>query len=454
MADPHMLRHVKPLAVMAFGLILSACSELPAMPSMPSMPDLSFIGLGGGDEPPPDPKAQAVTGGDLAETQTPTVGAPQGGQQAPQEIAAVQAPPAPSDPNGEQAFIRYLADSSRAIDAAFLLMSSATALCSEHAVGQTGLLIGDRRSYPPPLRKTADRMIDFGGRLTVIARASYSPGHDGGFEIGDRIVRIAGRDLPPGERGWKYYPSLIERSFDPDTGIAMYDVQRGRRPARLPLRQIKVCPHRVLIVDSVAANGRVDGAKILMSQALIQRVADPLVLHGVMAYLAALTWPGSQDSTESSWFMGEMFDWLPGAESEDLTPDPGEFIDIADYDRVSPGSNLVYPQADVLSVYLMAYAGLDYQQMPAIFQALADNEELRYSGQFMASYPLTNNRLTRMREAVAMIDRQRRAGEPLVPQFTVKLDPNEKATIPVPQAGPGQETESHTAPSNIPAVSR
>lgn len=439
-----MTGHRRPVRSGPAPLLLAVTLALTACETLTTMPDLSFIGLGGDADNAGAPPAAPEIAKDGS-----AAGAADTGQQEPfrpaedvMQMGQARILPKPKPviaDAGDAALVRYVADHGRLLDAAFLLMSSATHLCPDRVTGETGLVVGDRLAFPPALRPAAERLVDFGGRLTVIARASHSPADRGGFVIGDRVLRIAGRDLPPGERAWTFYPALLERRFDPETGIAVYEVERGPRTLRLPLGVVQACPYRVLVSPDTAINGAVVDGQVVMTQGLIQYLADPIALHAVTAYFLALTWPASDPRQADPSFVGDALSWLPDLTGGTAPPALVERVDMAEYDRLKAPEGLTSPHADVLSVYLMTAAGLDYREVPAIWRALSADERLRAGGQLAASYPLGDDRLARLAQAVATADRQKAAGRPLIPP--TPAGPSSQAP-----ASPGRSPPAPAAP--------
>ena len=305
-------------------------------------------------------------------------------------------------------FATGIEQTDRLYDLLWPLLEKNTAFCR----GQTARSLGFRYASPRSEtglnsleRKVRESVLEFNDRAVIYAVAESSPAHVAGLKRHDRIVGI-------GNWSWTAntasdFNRSIKRRLDAlvRSESVSIEIEREGERLRFTLTPTRVCNIALNLKPSLEVQARTNGREIIVTQGMAALLDDEQMRTVLAHELAHCTLRHMTRANLNSG-LGLIFDvafltqrvWLGGVFSG------------LSRDAMSIG---VEREADYVSMYLLANAGLDTSNRAEIWRVLAD--EVTFRSSIFTTHPYSPERYLLLTKTHTEIEAKRNSGEPLVP---------------------------------------
>lgn len=283
-----------------------------------------------------------------------------------------------------------------------------TAFCRGQIVRSLGFRYASPRSETglnSLERKVRESVLEFNDQAVIYAVAEGSPAHVAGLRNRDRIVGI-------GNWSWTAntasdFNRSIKRRLDAlvRSESVSLEIEREGERLRFTVTPTRVCNIALVLKPSLEVQARTNGREILVTQGMAALLDDEQMRTVLAHELAHCTLSHMTRANVNSG-LGLIFDvafltqrvWLGGVFSG------------LSRDAMSIGAER---EADYVSMYLLANAGLDTSNRAEIWRVLAD--EVTFRSSIFTTHPYSPERYLLLTKTHTEIEEKRNSGEPLVP---------------------------------------
>jgi predicted Zn-dependent protease len=262
----------------------------------------------------------------------------------------------------------------------------------------------------------AGREIGVTDTLRVVTVTRGGAADRAGLRVGDQIVEMSGKPAPVGRTAMRDFAEYLRKIPQNDQSFVSLVVRRDSAPGptALAFPQDQMCGYGTVSVRDEALNAWADGDNVFVTTAL-QRFAGSdegvsIILshefaHGAMNHSGAR----KRNSTIGA-ILGTAVDIAAGS-SGVSTGGAGRAIGGGAGNRAF--SQEFERDADYIGLYMLARAGLPYENAGALWRRMA--AEKPGSILFASTHPTSDERFTRLDQAMREIDRKKSAGQALLP---------------------------------------
>lgn len=201
---------------------------------------------------------------------------------------------------------RQMAYQDRIGDLAQTILTAATPLCEEDVGPLLGIRFGNMHLYEDEWRKAARASLGLGDTVQVLTVADGSAADRGGIRPGDRLLEVAGRPVPSGEKAVQELAERLDESVDTTGGTVNVTVRRDGERQDLALEPEEACDYPVQVVRSSALNAFADGDRIYVTSTMM-RFAEDDELQVVLAHELAHNAMGHIGAKEQNAILGGVF---------------------------------------------------------------------------------------------------------------------------------------------------
>ena len=183
----------------------------------------------------------------------------------------------------EEPLLTYHLQQARLFETAYRITRVAVPLCPEYAARRAGMMFASAYSYDAPWRSAARASLGLGDAIKIVILAPSSAADRAGLQVGDELIRVAGRDVFLGERGIRELREwLAELEGTEKAPIAITYLRDGALDtAELTLDE--TCGGPALVVDSEVVDAWSDGKRIFVTSAAM-RSADDTTLAVIVGH--------------------------------------------------------------------------------------------------------------------------------------------------------------------------
>lgn len=285
------------------------------------------------------------------------------------------------------------------------LLTSNAQLCRGNARNLLGFTAKNRYSFPIEYVETA-RSLGYDDRLQVTGVLPGSGAEQAGIKRGDLLVSVAGKPMPQGTDAERQAAVLLSPLVIKKAPIAL-GIQRAGQTSTVNVPLTYACAFSIELGNADNVNTYADGRRVLITRGMLKFTQSDDELAYLIAKDMAHNILGHAIRQRMVSTIAEVIDNL-------LLPHPDPTT------TAGTAGIRVYPQdldaaADTLSLYLLARAGYNIDNVPAFWKRLADQYPASVPNGYTALHPATSYRLAMIEKVTQIVKAKQEAGKPLVP---------------------------------------
>ena len=333
---------------------------------------------------------------------TPAPQAPQAPQ--PTQPAAPVTPPVSTAE--EQALRSLISQHDRLYRVAAPLLVNNPQLCKSNARNLLGFTAKNKYSYSSEFTNAAQYAIGLSDRLQVMGILAGSGAARAGIQRGDNLVAVEDQPLPQGENAERQAAVVLAPLVTGRSSVKLTVLRNGANVSvDVPLTY--ACAFGIELGNADIVNAYSDGHRVLVTRGMMgaARTDDELayVLAKEMAHNALAH--ASRQKTSAT--VGGIIDNLVR-----IRPDMSTMVGTA---GIRPMPADLDTTADKLSLYMLARAGYNIDNVVPFWRRLATEYPASVSTSYTALHPNTAQRITAMERTVADIRSKKSANKALMP---------------------------------------
>ncbi|EIJ46568.1 hypothetical protein GWL_08080 [Herbaspirillum sp. GW103] len=316
-----------------------------------------------------------------------------------------QAPRPVADNPQQQQLRELIAQQDRLYRVAAPLLTSNAQLCRGNSRNLLGFTAKNKYSFPIEFADTA-RSLGYDDRLQVTGVLPGSGAEQAGIQRGDVLISVAGKPMPQGTDAERQAAVLLSPLVVKKAPIAL-GIQRNGQNSIVSVPLTYACAFSIELGNADNVNTYADGRRVLITRGMLRFTQSDDELAYLIAKEMAHNILGHAIRQRMVSTIAEVIDNL-------LLPHPDPTM------TVGTAGIRVYPQdldaaADTLSLYLLARAGYNIDNVPAFWKRLADQVPASVPNGYTALHPSTTYRLAMIEKVTQIVKAKQEAGKPVVP---------------------------------------
>ncbi|MDY7578162.1 M48 family metalloprotease [Herbaspirillum sp. RTI4] len=289
--------------------------------------------------------------------------------------------------------------------AAPLLVTNA-GLCRAGARNLLGFTAKNKYSFPAELSKAAEK-AGFGERLQVTGVLPDSGAQKSDVQVGDRLLAVADKSLPPGQDAEQRAAQLLgPLMLNARNGIKLM-LERGTEPVSTTVPLTRACAYSIELGNTDNVNSYSDGRRILITQGMLDFTKTDEELAFVIAKEMAHSSLGHVQRQKMMAIAGGIIDNLTKTRPDSTT--------LSGSPALRPYPQDMDGNADTLSLYMLVRAGYKIDDAPAFWRRLATRYPASTPNSHTALHPSFASRMTVMERSLRTIKMKQETGKPLAP---------------------------------------
>jgi hypothetical protein len=289
--------------------------------------------------------------------------------------------------------------------AAPLLINNAD-LCKSQARNLLGFTAKNRYSYPGEYNEAAHLAFGMGERLQVTQVLAGSGAARAGLQRGDGLVSAGGKALPTGPNASTQAGAVFGPLAGSRADIAL-KVERDEQVRELSVPVTRACGFGIELGNADNVNAYADGSRVMVTRGMINFVQGDDELAYLLAKGMAHNILGHANIQRNASTIGSIIDNLVS-----VRPDTSMLIGSGGIKAMSGEMDAA---ADSLSLYLLARAGYNIDNVGAFWKRLAASYPSTVLNGYVANHPATAQRLAAIDKTLAEVKAKQSAKRPLVP---------------------------------------
>ena len=312
-----------------------------------------------------------------------------------------------SDEQLAQTIRLYLERVARVNELAFPILRANPEFCGDRAGEGIGLTVIPSGILPRRWRAIAESTIGIDEYPFVIHVAKGSPAAIAGVSYGDKIIRVNNRQVETGrfarESGYWAIQSQLGRSR-----IIELEVLRGSARLTFSIYPVPMCKARVHLVLSGEFNAFTDERDVFLFSGLVDALEDVEIQAIIAHELAHITERHVQERAGYV-FTKYSFKVYFAEESKDISAGFDKYLNL----RFSPAYER---EADYISMYMLARAGIDTDRVLPMWLRLNAEQSAMGSAEFLAAHPFDDERQKFLKATQKEIAAKVLKRKPLIPR--------------------------------------
>jgi len=335
--------------------------------------------------------------------------APQAGSApAPEPVrTVVPAQPAPAVGSAEQQALQTLiSHQERLYRVAAPLLVNNSELCKGNARNLLGFTAKNKYSYSNEFANAAQKVLGLDDRLQIMGVLSGGGAARAGVKRGDILLAVENKTLPQGENAEREAAGILAPMMNGRTSISLTVLRDGSRMAlNVPLTY--ACAFGVELGNTDNVNAYADGHRVMVTRGMLNALRSDEELAYVLAKEMAHNALAHPSKQRTSATIGGIIDNLTR-----IRPDMSTMAGLA---GLRPMPQDVDAMADKLSLYLLARAGYNIDQVVPFWQRMASQYPATMLNAYTALHPSTSYRVAAMEKTVKDIRLKQARKRPLLP---------------------------------------
>ncbi|MCG8623324.1 MAG: M48 family metallopeptidase [Proteobacteria bacterium] len=297
----------------------------------------------------------------------------------------------------------------RVANLGYPILKAGTDFCQKKK-GQFGFLAVYSDDLPVNVREAAVTKFNLVENQTIVSDViEGSPAEIAGLQSGDRIISIENTTIDGEFNRFKDLIKVLDR-IAKDGAIAEFTViePNSNLETSKYLTPETICDVKIEVREDSAINAYTDGKGIYLNSGILRFFRDDdRAIQTVIAHELAHITEGHVAKKMSNALMGGILGSLVfGVDLSDV----GAMVYSQEFER----------EADYVSLYIMARAGMDTEGVENIWRdmAVANSEStLRNQSNIGSTHPSNPERYLNLRTIHQEIDDKKKAGLPLIPNY-------------------------------------
>lgn len=303
-------------------------------------------------------------------------------------------------------------DQIRLFRVSYPIVTRAHELCGEKTRHTIGAWFANNSAYGPEFKEAAATAYSLSDIVKVMYVIPGSPADRAGLRVGDHPVSINGWAVPVGDGAMKALMDKLSELLVRGDALAMV-VQRGGERLSLEIAPEKACDYAVGLNGQDIINAFADGKNVVITRGMLRFAQNDTELGLVVAHELAHNAMGHINAKTTNYVLGSILDIIAAAYGVNTQ---GAFGNAA----AAAYSQDFEAEADYVGLYMMARAGLDFEQAPKFWRRMAAAHPASIRSNHTASHPATPHRFVALEEAVKEIKAKQASGMPLLPELKKK----------------------------------
>lgn len=324
----------------------------------------------------------------------------------PSRPVAAPAQPAPTMSAEQQALQAMVGMQDRLYRVAAPLLVNNTDLCKKNARNLLGFTAKNRYSYSNEFANAAQRSLGLDDRLQVMGVLAGGGASRAGVRRGDVLLAVEDKSLPKGETAERDAASILAPMMSGRSSIALTVLRDGSRMSvNVPLTY--ACAFGIELGNTENVIAYSDGHRVLVTRGMLNAVRSDDELAFVLAKEMAHNALSHSTKQRTSATIGGIIDNLTR-----IRPDMSTMSGMA---GLRPMPQDLDAMADKLSLYMLARAGYDIDQVTPFWQRMAGQYPATVLNGYTALHPSTNYRVAAMEKTIKDIRAKQARKKPLLP---------------------------------------
>lgn len=336
-------------------------------------------------------------------TTVPLTPAPQA-PQAPQPTGPVAA--APVSAAEEQALRSLISQHDRLYRVAAPLLVSNPELCKSNARNLLGFTAKNKYSYSSEFINAAQGSFGLDERLQVMGVLPGSGASRAGVQRGDNLVAVEDQPLPQGENAERQAALMLAPLVTGRSSVKLTVLRSGSN-VTLDVPLTYACAFGIELGNADIVNAYSDGHRVLVTRGMMNAARTDEELAYVLAKEMAHNVLAHASRQKMSATTGGIIDNLVR-----IRPDMSTMVGMA---GVRPMPAELDATADKLSLYMLARAGYNIDNVVPFWQRLAAQYPATVLNGYTALHPETAKRVAAMEKTVADINNKKNGNKALMP---------------------------------------
>jgi hypothetical protein len=329
--------------------------------------------------------------------------APQGPQ--PTEATRPSAPP-PVSAAEEQGLRTLIAQHDRLYRVAAPLLVNNPQLCRSNARNLLGFTAKNKYSYSQEFANAAQYSFGLDERLQVMGVLPGSGAARAGVQRGDNLIAVEDQAMPQGENAERQAALILAPLVTGRSSLKLTVLRNGSNLS-LDVPLTNACAFGIELGNADTVNAYSDGHRVLVTRGLLGFTRSDDELAYVLAKEMAHNALAHASRQKMSATMGGIIDNLVR-----IRPDMSTMVGMA---GVRPMPAELDVTADRLSLYMLARAGYNIDNVVPFWQRLAAQYPATVLNGYTAMHPDTAKRIAAMERTVADIRSKKAANRDLMP---------------------------------------
>ena len=286
------------------------------------------------------------------------------------------------------------------------LLISNTQLCKNNARNLLGFTAKNKYSYSPEFVNAAQNALQLNERLQVMGVLTGSGAARAGLQHGDKLIAVESKPMPAGENAERQASALLAPLVTGRTSVKL-TVERSGSENALIVPLTYACAFGLELGNTGNVTAYADGHRVLITHGMMNFAQSDEELAYVIAKEMAHNALSHAARLRVSATIGGIID--------NLTRVRPDMSAMAGLGGVKPMPRDLDAMADKLSLYMLARAGYNIDQVVPFWQRMASQYPATVLTAYTALHPATAYRVTIMQKTVADIKAKQAAKKPLLP---------------------------------------
>ncbi len=309
----------------------------------------------------------------------------------------------------EIALEAWFADEQRLNNIAYRILKRSVPLCGEKVRNSIGVSYANKYMLPEDMQEAGFSLYGITDVIKIIHVIEGSAAAEAGIKRDDIPVAINDWSVPVGEGADKKFREKLSEAMNEGSEISI-KVLRNGTVHEFSFQPDSICDYTVVLSKKDIVNAYADGRRIIVARGMLRFAKDDTELALVVSHELAHNVMGHIDAKMRNYVLGSIFDIIAAVYGVNTQ---GVFGEVA----ARAYSKEFEAEADYVGLYMMALAGLDYENAPRFWRRMAAIHPGSIKTNHMATHPATPYRFVALEKTIEEIRRKISSGLPLRPEM-------------------------------------